>query len=70
MHGSEGGESGSTGLPYPYPRFLFNELRPDVGDRLLTSLHGLDEVGRVVLADLAFAVGTPGDRPPYRKGLT
>ena len=20
MHGSEGGESGSTGLPYPYPR--------------------------------------------------
>ena len=19
MHGSEGGESGSTGLPYPYP---------------------------------------------------
>jgi hypothetical protein len=25
MHGSEGGESGSTGLPYPYPasRLLF-----------------------------------------------
>jgi hypothetical protein len=46
MHGSEGGESGSTGLPYPYPR---SPAKPSANPKQRGLTHLLPSQGGLVI---------------------